>query len=105
MATALQQDGTPSQASFRHLRTGRVIETGAFHDILRLPGGLECDLDAWEAGFTDGRGRFYTREEAARALGLAGRLESESYFAGAANPTLEAGHVESWRKRATRRAA
>ena len=105
MATALQDDTAPTQASFRDVRTGRVVETGRFHDISCLPGGDACDLDAWEAGFTDVGGRFYTRAEAARTLGLAGHLESESHFAGAASPTLEAGHRESWRKRALRRAA
>ena len=103
MAAQTQRARTPRQASFRHVATGAVVNTGAFHDITCL--GDEVDLEAWEAGFTDGEGRFYNREEAARAVGLRGRLESESYFAGEADPTLEAGHLEAWRKPGLRRAA
>jgi hypothetical protein len=84
-------------AAFRSSATGAVIVTGPFHDITRLPGGLEADLDEWEAGFTDARGRFMDRREAAEAAGHAGRLEARAYFAGDATPTLEAGHHESWR--------
>lgn len=97
MANPMLSARIPRQASFRHLASGAVVNTGPFHDISRL-GGDDVDLDAWEAGFTDGEGRFYSREEAARAVGLRGRLESESYFAGEADPTLEAGHLEAWRK-------
>jgi hypothetical protein len=81
------------------------VNTGCFHDISCLPGGEDVDLAQWEAGFTDCEGRFYDRQEAARLVGLSGRLESESYFAGAANPTLEAGHLEAWHKLQLRRAA
>jgi hypothetical protein len=80
------------------------VNTGCFHDITCLGGG-DVDLDAWEAGFTDSGGRFYSREEAARAVGLRGRLESESYFAGEEDPTLEAGHLEAWRKEEVHAAA
>jgi hypothetical protein len=62
------------------------------------------DLDQWEAGFTGDDGRFYDRREAARLVGVHGRLESESYFAGEATPTLEAGHLEAWHKPQLRRA-
>lgn len=103
MVTQAQSARIPRQASFRHLRSGAIVNTGCFHDITLL--GDDADLDAWEAGFTDSDGRFYNREEAARAIGLRGRLESESYFAGDANPTLEAGHLEAWRKPQLRRAA
>lgn len=103
-SAANESMAVPRQASFRHRATGRIVDTGPFHDITLLPGG-EAELDAWEAGFTDGFGRFYDRCEAARLVGLAGRLESESYFAGEAQPTLEAGHLEAWRKDDSRRAA
>lgn len=106
MATTIQRDErTFRQASFRHVASGAVVNTGAFHDIAHLPGGEEADVETWEAGFTDGDGRFYTRAEAALWIGLRGRLESKSYFAGEANPTLEAGGVESWRAPTFRRAA
>ncbi|BDG06074.1 hypothetical protein [Anaeromyxobacter oryzae] len=96
MASAVQQVGF-RQAAFRSRTTGAVIGTGPCHDITLLPGGAEADLDEWQAGFVDGSGRFLDRREAAEALGHAGRLESRAYFAGDAHPTLEAGHVESWR--------
>jgi hypothetical protein len=105
MATATQNATTPSQASFRHLASGAIVNTGPFHDITRLPGGEYVELDEWEAGFTGEDGRFYTRHEAARLVGLRGQLESESYFAGEASPTLEAGHLEAWHKPRLRRAA
>ena len=86
------------QAAFRSCSTGAVICTGAFHDITLLPGGLDADLDEWQAGFTDSCGRFLDRSAAAEALGLPGRLESRGYFAGEPSPTLEAGRTESWRR-------
>jgi hypothetical protein len=86
------------QAAFRSNATGAVVVTGACHDITRLPGGLDADLDEWQAGFTDASGRFLDRREAAATTGHAGRLESRAYFGGDASPTLEAGHVESWRR-------
>jgi hypothetical protein len=105
MATQIQSAATPRQACFRHLASGTIVNTGCFHDITRLPGGDDVDLDQWEAGFTDDDGRFYDRREAARLVGIHGRLESASYFAGDATPTLEAGHLEAWRKPLVRRAA
>jgi hypothetical protein len=105
MATTIQDQHTPRQASFRHLTTGVIVNTGCFHDITQLPGGDEADLAAWEAGFTDRAGRFHDRRDAARLVGLSGRLESESYFTGDADPTLEAGHLEAWHKPTFRRAA
>jgi hypothetical protein len=105
MATATQNAATPRQASFRHLASGAIVNTGCFHDITRLPGGEDVELDQWEAGFTDDDGRFFDRREAARLVGAHGRLESESYFAGEATPTLEAGHLEAWLKPQLRRAA
>ena len=98
MVSTMQGRGAPRQASFRERCSGSVIDTGCFHDITRLPGGFDVDLDAWEAGFTDCDGRFYTRAEAAALVGVVGRLESESYFSRASNPTLEGGHLEAWRK-------
>lgn len=89
--------GGPRQAAFRSFATGAVVVTGSCHDITRLPGGLDADLDEWQAGFTDASGRFMDRREAAAEAGLAGRLEARAYFAGESTPTLEAGHVESWR--------
>jgi hypothetical protein len=85
-------------AAFRQRVTGRVVSTGPFHDVARLPGGLEADLDDWIAGFLDATGRFLDRAEAAAAIGLRGRLECVSYLAGDPEPTLEAGHAESWRR-------
>lgn len=84
-------------AAFRSCITGAVIVAGPCHDITCLPGGLDADLDEWQAGFTDTSGRFLDRAQAAAAAGLGGRLEARAYFAGAPDPTLEAGHRESWR--------
>ncbi len=92
-----ERDGIIRVAAFRSAESGEVVETGAFHDILRLRGGCEADLEVWEAGFVDARGRFLDRRQAAAAVGARGRLESRSYFRGDADPTLEAGHRESWR--------
>jgi hypothetical protein len=86
------------QAAFRSCATGAVVLTGPFHDITRLPGGLDADLDEWQAGFTDASGRFMDRQEAAAAAGYAGRLEARAYFTGDPDPTLEAGRLESWRE-------
>ena len=105
MATETQSAATPRQASFRHLASGAIVNTGCFHDVTRLPGGEDVDLDQWEAGFTDDDGRFYDRREAARLVGVLGRLESESFFAGEVAPTLEAGHLEAWQRPRLRRAA
>ncbi len=85
-------------AAFRSCITGAVIPTGACHDITCLPGGLEADLEEWQAGFTDANGRFLDRAQAAAATGLTGRLEARALFAGAPAPTLEAGRRESWRE-------
>lgn len=93
---AIQVERRFQQAAFRSSATGEVIATGACHDLERLPGGLDADLDEWEAGFTDGAGRFLTRREAATAVGLSGRLEARAYFAGDPRPTLEAGQREAW---------
>lgn len=84
------------EAAFRSCTTGRVIATGCFHDITRLPGGLEADLDDWIAGFTCTGGCFLDRAEAAAVAGCSGRLEARAHFAGEAEPTLEAGRRESW---------
>ncbi len=85
------------QAAFRSCATGAVVVTGPCHDIACLPGGLDADLDEWQAGFTNASGRFMDRREAAAAAGYHGRLEARAYFAGEPEPTLEAGRVESWR--------
>jgi hypothetical protein len=89
-----------SQAAFRSRQTRAVICTGRFHDITLLPGGLDADLDEWQAGFVDTTGRFMDRQEAAAAVGHLGQLESRSYFAGDPKPTPEAGHGESFRRAA-----
>jgi hypothetical protein len=91
---------TIAQAAFCSCRTRAVICTGRFHDITLLPGGPDADLDEWQAGFIDTIGRFMDRREAAAAIGHAGRLESRSYFAGDREPTVEAGHAESFRRAA-----
>ena len=91
---------TITEAAFRSCHTGAVICTGRFHDITLLPGGLNADLDDWQAGFVDTTGRFMDRHEAAAAVGHPGQLESRSYFAGDPEPTLEAGHGESFRRAA-----
>ena len=83
-------------AAFRSLVTGAVIVTGAWHDISRLPGGLEAILDEWQAGFTDASGRFLDRAQAAAAVGSRGRLEARAFFGGEPDPILEAGRCESW---------
>ena len=105
MIATTDKSHAPRQASFRHLSSGNIVNTGCCHDISRLPGGEAANLDDWEAGFTDCEGRFYNRQEAAQLVGVRGHLESESYFAGEANPTLEAGHHEAWKKPQLRRAA
>jgi hypothetical protein len=92
-------NGAFTEAAFRQGSTGDVMRTGAFHDLSLLPGGEAADLDDWQAGFTDSCGRFFTRGEAAAAIGVTGSLESRSYFSGDATPTLEAGHNESWKHR------
>jgi hypothetical protein len=84
------------QAGFRHRCSGCVVPTGAFHDISLLPGEAEASLDEWEAGFLDAQEHFFDRREAARVLGHRGRLEAVSYFHDEPEPTLEAGHAESW---------
>jgi hypothetical protein len=86
------------RAAFRSCITGAVVVTGACHDITCLPGGLEADLDEWQAGFIDASGRFLDRCQAAAAVGCAGRLEARAYFGGEPDPTLEAGRRESWRE-------
>lgn len=86
------------RAAFRSCITGAVVVTGAWHDITCLPGGLEADLDEWQAGFTDASGCFLDRAQAAAAAGCAGRLEARAYFGGEPDPTLEAGRCESWCK-------
>jgi hypothetical protein len=91
--------GAFKQAAFRQVSTGHVVRTGPFHDLSLLPDGEDANLDDWEAGFTDGCGSFFTRREAAAAIGVSGSLESRSYFAGDATPTLEAGHDQSWKHR------
>lgn len=96
-ASETRQGTVIRAAAFRCVTTGEVIETGPFHDLLRLPGAFDADLEAWEAGFVDARGRFLNRADAAAAVGARGRLEARSFFAGEGEPTLEAGHVESWR--------
>ena len=88
MATQERSSRPPRQASFRHLASGAIVNTGCFHDITCLGSG-DVDLDQWEAGFTDSDGRFYSREEAARAVGLCGRLESEGYPPGEGDPPLD----------------
>ncbi len=85
------------QAAFRSSRTRAVIRRGRFRDIMLLPGGLDADLGEWQAGLIDTTGRFVDRREAAAVVGHAGRLESRSYFGGDREPTLEAGHSESFR--------
>jgi hypothetical protein len=93
----VNQRMAPRQAAFRSSSTGDIVVTGCFHDITLLPGGLDADLDDWQAGFTDASGRFMDRGEAAAAAGFEGRLEARAYFAGDSSPMLEAGHAESWR--------
>jgi hypothetical protein len=105
MANGTREAVVIRMAAFRCVETGEVVETGPFHDILRLPGAFEADLDAWEAGFVDARGRFLDRRQAAAAVGVRGSLESHSFFRGDADPTLEAGHPESWRRDGLRAAA
>ena len=87
---------TLRQAAFRSCATGTVVVTGPCHDITLLPGGLDADLDDWQAGFIDAAGRFLDRREAAAAAGHQGQLEARAYFAGDPRPTLEAGHARSW---------
>ena len=98
MARADHENGF-RQAAFRSCATGAVIATGACHDVSLLPGSFDADLDEWQAGFIDVVGRFMDRREAALVLGHDGRLEARAYFGGDPEPTLEAGHAESWRKR------
>ena len=98
MASQARDAAVITKAAFRCTTTGEVIETGPFHDILRLPGAFDADLEIWVAGFVDARGRFMDRAEAALAVGARGRLEAHSFFRGDADPTLEAGHRPSWER-------
>jgi hypothetical protein len=98
MARAIHEDGF-RQAAFQSCTTGAVIATGPCHDVSLLPGGVDADLSEWQAGFVDGFGRFMDRRAAAEALGHDGRLEARAYFTGDPEPTLEAGHAESWTRR------
>lgn len=91
---------TIAQAAFR--ATARV-RSSALDDSTTS----RCCLAVWtptsasgKAGFTDATGRFMDRREAATAVGHVGRLESRSYFAGDREPTLEAGHGESFARAA-----
>jgi hypothetical protein len=77
MATQVQDARIPRQASFRHVASGAIVNTGCIHDITCL-GGDDVDLDQWEAGFTDRDGRFRDRAEASLAAGPRGRPERES---------------------------
>jgi Arc/MetJ family transcription regulator len=61
LAEAREIKPTLFEASFKNKETGEVVETGRFHDITKLPGGENADLEKWEAGFNDAQGKFYTR--------------------------------------------
>ncbi len=50
-------------AAFRHLKTGEIVDTGAFHDLNMLPGG-EDDIGNYESGFLDDAGHFFNRAQA-----------------------------------------
>lgn len=69
--------------AFRHMQTGEVVESPGFHDIHHLAehlgygaAAMEQDdpqipeLNDWQHGFVDHAGKFYTREEAAKAVGV-----------------------------------
>jgi len=59
-------------AAFKHKESGRVIETGAFHDIMAIPGMEEAlagqgmaFLDTYHQGFVTHAGQFLDRIQAA----------------------------------------
>jgi hypothetical protein len=105
------------QASFQNKETGEVINTGAFHDLTKLPGGTNAHAGGkFVDGFTDQTGKFYTREEAAKALNVKGkelasgglatedlaRMQKERLAEVAAEMAkLYGGTVEKWQERLT----
>lgn len=60
------------KAAFRHRQTGQIMKMPAFHDVTLLPGSNgewdEAVHAAWEDGFVDPKGKFYTREQAYQAI-------------------------------------
>jgi hypothetical protein len=59
--------GAPFRAAgFRQKSTGKIVATGASHDILSVPDWTEDD---WEDGFVTHSGAFKTREEASEYVG------------------------------------
>jgi hypothetical protein len=105
------------QASFQNKETGEVINTGAFHDLTKLPGGTNAHAGGkFVDGFTDQTGKFYTREEAAKALNVKGkelasgglatedlaRMQKERLAEVAAEMAkLYGGTAEEWQERLT----
>lgn len=74
--------------AFRHVKTGKVVESPVFHDAAVLPGEEDkVWTGQWEDGFVDHHGKFYNRHQAARAVGApASRedfgLETQAYLSG-----------------------
>jgi hypothetical protein len=66
------------QASFQNAKTGKVVNTGPWHDLSQLPGGTNAHASGdWVDGFTDQHAKFYTRDEASAAVKVKGKeLES-----------------------------
>jgi hypothetical protein len=53
------------QAAFKHPVSGDIVKTPGIHDYTALPDGIAHEYDA---GFVDQNGKFYTRQDAAKAL-------------------------------------
>jgi hypothetical protein len=71
---SLKREGLKFQASFQHKGTGDIVNTGPFHDLSQIPGGTNAyGSGDWVDGFTDQKGKFYTRQEAADALNIRGK--------------------------------
>jgi hypothetical protein len=68
----VKAEGGRFKAGFLDKETGKIYNTGQIHDASKLPSKIEDKLYAhrnqFEAGFIDSKGKFYTRDEALKAL-------------------------------------
>jgi hypothetical protein len=69
--------GAFAGAAFRHKATGRIINTGFFHDLEQVP---DFHTSTYDEGFVDHAGKFFTREEARQHLERPHQVLSEHLF-------------------------